>query len=362
MKHLLLLGGGPAHVQVLRSLARSGLAAAHVTMIAPFLRPASDAMLAGFVAGHHGFGAGSASLPDLTHAANVQFVQAQPMGLNAMERTATLADGRVIGYDVLSIDTGPVMNRDLIPGARSYALFARPVEHFTRLWGGLLILAAERALSVVVLGGGTTAVELAMALQFRLANQARVSLVTGGGVLLPGKTEPVRQRCRQALKRLGVTLIEEVCTEITGTHAVLRGGGRLVCDAPIAAWDSDSPAWLSDSGLALDTQGFVLTGATLQSSSHPAVFAVGEVASRVDLAADCQQGSAQVAKTLATNLRRFISMGALVSHAPLSSPLRFLDCADRRAIASWGDLAVNGRWVWNLKNWLDHRQVARQRA
>ena len=349
MKHLLLLGGGPAHLQVLRSLARSGLTAAHVTLVAPFARTTSEHMLAGFVEGRHAADEGSISLTDLAAPASVQFVQAQATALNASERTVTLADGRVMGYDVLSIDSGPTLNRDRIPGARGLALFVQPVEHFHKLWGGLLLLAAERPLSVVVLGGGRTA-------------QACESLVTAGDPLLPECGEAMRQRVRALLKRRGLTLIEEACTEVTASHVVLRGGGRLVCDAPIAAWASDAPSWLANSGLALDAQGFVLTGATLQSSSHPGVFAVGEVASRMEISAPKHINAASTAGTLSVNLRRHVYTGVLTHHVPRERQLRFLNCADHQAMASWGPWVVEGRWVWAMKNRLEHwRAGHRQR-
>jgi NADH dehydrogenase FAD-containing subunit len=362
MKHLLLLGGGPAHVQVLRSLARTGLATAHVTLVAPFTRPACPTRLAGFVAGQHGVDEGSVSLPDLANAANAQFVLAQPSAVNVGERTVTLADGRVMGYDALSLDTGPCMNRDALPGARGLALFVRPIEHFAKLWGGLLLLASERALSVVVLGGDALAVELAMALQCRLAAQARVSLVTGGAAPLADQPLPMQQRARVALKRLGVTVIEDACTEVTASHVVLRGGGRLVCDAPIAAWAPDAPAWLAGSGLALDERGFVLTGPTLQSSSHPAVFAVGELVCRTDLPIGQGMDAEQTAAALSINLRRHVSTGAMTRHSPPARSLRFLSCGERHAIVSWGDWAAEGEWVWQLKNWLARRDAGRQSA
>ncbi len=343
-------------------MARGSLASAHVSLVVPFPRPVPAGRLAGFVAGHHSVDEGSVLLPDLANAANVQFVLAQPTALNVAERTVTLADGRVMGYDVLSLDTGPVMNRDAIPGARGRALFVRPIEHFAQLWGGLLQLAAERALSVVVLGGDALAVELALALQCRLNTQARVSLVTGGAAPLAERSAAVQQHGRAALKRLGVTVIEDACTDITAAHVVLRGGGRLVCDAPIAAWAPDAPTWLADSGLALDAHGFVLTGPTLQSSSHPAVFAVGELVSRADLSPGQGLNAAQAASTLSTNLRRHVSTGQLMRHSFTSHVVDFVSCADRRAIVSWGDYTAEGRWVWRVKNWLDGRRTARQAA
>ena len=356
MKHLLLLGGGPAHVQFLRSLARSGLPTAHATMISPFHRPPFEAILPALVAGHATIEERGPSLPDLAQAGNVQFIQAEAARLNASERTLSLRDGRVISYDILSLDPGPSMNRDLIPGARAYALFVRPVEHFTKLWGDLLDLASKKPLSIVVLGAGKHALELALAFQFRFINQARVSLVTGAGEFLPGHLEATRQASRRALRRLGVTLIEEAFNEITASHVLLRGGGRLVCQAPIAAWDPDPPGWLAQSGLALDAQGFALTSPTLQSTSHTGVFAVGETAARTDFLSRVPHSSAHVARTLAINLRRMVSTGVLVRDVPQKTSLSFLDCSDYRAIASWGPWAIHGRWVWTLKNWLAQRR------
>jgi NADH dehydrogenase FAD-containing subunit len=85
---------------------------------------------------------------------------------------------------VLSLDTGSVMDRDRIPGAREHGLFVRPIEHFVRLLDPLVAWPAQRVLDVVVVGGGAAGVELALALQYRLAGQgderARVALVTGG--------------------------------------------------------------------------------------------------------------------------------------------------------------------------------------
>ena len=45
---------------------------------------------------------------------------------------------------------------------------------------------------------------------------------------------------------------------------------------------TQAPAWLASSGLALDTKGFVRVNAFQQSTSHAAVFAAGDVASRED--------------------------------------------------------------------------------
>ena len=62
-------------------------------------------------------------------------------------------------YDVLSLDSGAVMDRGQLPGAREHGLFVRPIEHFVRLLDGVLDLATRRVLDVVVVGGGAAGVD-----------------------------------------------------------------------------------------------------------------------------------------------------------------------------------------------------------
>jgi pyridine nucleotide-disulfide oxidoreductase family protein len=362
LKHLVLLGGGHAHVHVLRDLAEPRLAAARVTLVSPFPRLAYSGMVPGVVGGHYGVDDCLIDLVPLAKAAHAEFMQTAATAIDAAARTIALATGEMLHYEVLSIDVGGVMDRDAIPGARDRALFVRPMEHFTRLWQDLLALAQQRTLSVVVVGGGAAGVELAMALQHRLDGRARVSLLTGGPPPMGSYPQKVQMRAARALKRRGVTLLEDSCAGIADGHVVLGRGGRLSCDAPIVAIGSSAPPWLRDSGLALDEQGFVATGATLQSPSHPEVFAAGDASSRID-APRPKSGvyAVRAGPPLALNLRRFVAGGALQPYQPQPRSLNLLSCGARYAIASWGEWSAEGRWVWWWKDRIDRAFVERFR-
>ena len=171
MKRVVLLGGGHAHVHVLQSLARERLAGAECVLVTPFARQMYSGMVPGLVAGHYTVDQCAIPLRGLVQSAGVRLVEDAVQGLDAGARTLRLASGETMGYDLLSLDTGSVMDRDRIPGAREHGLFVRPIEHFVRLVDPLLALAQQRVLDVVVVGGGSAGVELAMALQFRLAGQ-----------------------------------------------------------------------------------------------------------------------------------------------------------------------------------------------
>ncbi len=364
MKQVVLLGGGHAHVHVLQALAREPLAAAEVTLVTPFARLVYSGMVPGLVAGHYTVEQCTIPLPALAQAARIKLMESSVVQLDATARTLQLASGERMVYDVLSLDTGSVMDRDRLPGAREHGLFVRPIEHFVHLLEALLALSRERLLDVVVIGGGAGGVELAMALQYRMAGQGdervRVALVTGGPPPLFGYPQTVIERGLRALAARRITVLHEACSRIETGAVHLASGARLACDAPVIATGADAPPYLTGSGLELDERGFVLTGPTLQSLSHPEVLAAGDVATRSD-APHAKSGvhAVRAGPPLALNLRRLVGGGELLPHRPQPRTLNLLSCGERRAIASYGAWSAQGRWVWWWKDHIDRGFVAR---
>ena len=364
MKRLVLLGGGHAHVHVLQAMARQPFAGVRTLLVTPFVRQMYSGMVPGLVAGHYTQEECAIPLLPLIQAARVQMVEASATQIDAAAHGVTLSDGRVAEYDILSMDTGSVMSRDSIPGAHEHGLFVRPIEHFARLQESLVELAAKRALDIVVLGGGAAGVELAMALHWRLTQQgaepARIALVTGGPAPLNGYPPAVMKRVATALRQRRITVLQEPCVGITAGHVGLANGARVACDAAIVAIGGQAPAWLQGSGLALDPQGFVLTGPTLQSVSHETVFAVGDVATRGD-APHPKSGvhAVRAGPPLAANLRSALAGAPLVPYVPPQRTLNLVSCGNRSAIASWGHWSAQGRWVWWAKDHIDRAFVRR---
>jgi NADH dehydrogenase FAD-containing subunit len=225
----------------------------------------------------------------------------------------------------------------------------------------LIERARTQVLSIVVVGGGAAGFELALAVKHRLGNQSHVSLVAGAS-LLGGYPTTVVARGRKTLERGGVAIVEEECVRIDAEHVVLKSGARLRCDAAWITSGSAAPAWLAASGLALDENGFVATGPTLQCTSHASVFAAGDLASRRD-APHPKSGvhAVRAGAALARNLRRALAGDAPLPYRPPSRTLNLLSCGSREAIASWGDWTAQGTWVWRWKDRIDRRYVARRR-
>jgi pyridine nucleotide-disulfide oxidoreductase family protein len=369
MRHLVLLGAGHAHVHVLSRLAQRAAQAPlpfRVTLVAPYPQQIYSGMLPGHVAGHYRLEQCTIALGSLIQTAGVTYLQARGTKLDAARQTVTLGHGappQELHYDVLSVNTGPMMDRERLeqamPGATEHALFLRPIEAFSPLWQRLLALARQKPLRIAVIGAGAAGVELAFAIKHQLPD-CPVTLVCGGATPVANYPQAVQGRVLQQLRLRGITVLPQSCTGIAADHITLDGVGQLACDAPVLALGAQAPRWLAGAGLTLDEEGFIAVNAFQQSTSHPNVFAAGDVASRAD-APHPRSGvyAVRAAPALAGNLMAAVAGQPLQAYMPPEKTLNLLSCGARYAIASRGNWSAQGSWVWYWKDWIDRRFMAR---
>jgi selenide,water dikinase len=359
-RRLLLLGGGHAHVQVLDALARAPLPGLQATVVTPYARQMYSGMVPGLLAGHYAADDCVIPLAPLAAAAGVTLRLARAVALDARSRQVRLDDGEQLGYELLSIDTGPEADLDSLTGASEHGLPVRPIEAFVQR---IEQMVDGPAPALVVIGGGAAGVELAMALAHRHrrsgAAAARVALVAGPAPLVDLGAE-VQRRAWRALAAQGVALHPQSAEAVAAKRVHLDDGTQLPCDAALLALGAAPSRWLADSGLALDARGFVATGATLQSRSHAEVFAAGDVATRVD-APHPKSGvyAVRAGPPLAANLRSALLGLPLQTYWPQKRTLYLLSCGECRAIASWGGWTAEGAWVWRWKDRIDRAFIAR---
>jgi NADH dehydrogenase FAD-containing subunit len=364
-QHLVLLGAGPAHLQVLAQLAAHPPAATVVTLVAPQTHTVLAQGLASYLGGHTNLEACRVAIEPLVQRGGIHWVQQGVSALDAQGRSLTLDNGSTLHYDWLSINTPAIQNREAleqtIPGVREHALFLRPLEAFVTLWPRVLDMGASRPLRVAVIGGGASGVELALAARQRLPRSA-VTLLSGSRP--PGAGYPLRvqQQLLGILKRRGITVLQDRAVGLKAGSVQLGCGADLACDVPLLATGPQPPAWAALSGLALDAKGFIAVDACLRSTSHPHVLAAGEVSTRTEGDSALRQSDAdpRVGLALAHNLVAGVS-GAALKPCPnaASTPRDILSCGNRYAVASWNGWSAQGWWVWLWKDWTDRRFMAR---
>ena len=367
-RRLLLAGGGHSHLEVLRRFAALKDPSIAITLVSA--RPATiySGMLPGVIAGHYALTEAEVALAPLAAAAGARWIEGRVVALDLAARTARLASGESIAFDVLSLNLGSTPDAS-IPGAGEHAVAARPFEHLVAAWTEILQEATrDGTRTLAVVGGGAGGVELVLAMHHRLqglgARGLQCSLVTEGASLLPGHAQGVGARLARILAQRGIAVHLQ-----SRVRAIEHGALRLESGRDIAAWriflatSAAAAAWWRQGGLGCDERGFISVDAQLRSTTHPFVFAAGDCASQQG-ARHPKSGLHAVRQgpVLAANLARCMAGAPLKRFVPPARWLALIGTGDERAVVSYGPVSAEGAWAWRWKQSIDRRHVAKYRA
>lgn len=368
-RHLLLVGGGHAHVAVLADWIRRGRPGrARATLLTPQPALRYSGMVPGWMAGEHDRLRGIVDLAGLAAAAGVELSLGRAAAIDPEARTVTTAAGERIGFDIASLDTGGVGRAERTLGEDPRLVDIRPIERFVERmaeWRTANCNRAVRAAPVraAIVGGGAGGVELAFAMRNLAGIKVRpeVVLVAGRAGLVPSLSRAVRRTVAGELARQDIAVFDEDARFESGALVTGQAPARSLepFDIVLAALGSAAPEWPGTGGLATDAAGFVAVDEFQRSISHPHVFATGDVAARTDRAVPHSGVHAVFAgPKLAANLRAAMeSREPGARYRPRWNNLYLLTTGNGRAIASYGPVAARGRWVARLKRWIDLRWI-----
>lgn len=372
VKDLVLVGGGHTHVIVLKRFGMDPVPGVRLTVIARDTHTPYSGMLPGLIAGHYEFDDVHVDLGPLARFADARLYHDSAVGLDLAKRTVQCRNRPPVPYDVLSIDIGvtPILRVD---GAADHAVAVKPISRLVQRWEQLKarVGGATRSVHVGVVGAGAAGVELTLAAQHALRQQRAADsssapeptfhLFGAAGTLLPTHNRSVQAKFERVLRERGVKVHAGVRVVTVRADAVEADDGTThPMDEVIWATEAGAQTWPKTAGLDVDGRGFIQVADTLQSTSHPGVFAAGDIAAVVDHPRE-KAGVFAVRQgpPLDTNLRHALRGEPLEAFTPQRRFLSLISTGDRYAVGSRGGWAVEGRWVWTWKDWIDRRFMTR---
>lgn len=365
-QRLVLVGGGHAHVGVLRALAMEREPGLEIVLIAKELDAPYSGMLPGYVAGHYDIDACHIDLVRLAHYAGARLIHGEVIGIDPKVRQLHILGRPPLPYNLLSIDTGITPSTDDIAGAREHAIAVKPVSTFAPRWKALEARALDPSgpRRIVVIGTGAAGFELVLAMRHRLCALApsrglapdgfSFALIGSGG-LLPTHNARAQRLAAAELARAGIEVVTgDAAVAIEHDQIRLASGRRMASDATLVSTKAAPPTWFRETGLALDPAGFLAVRPTLQVVGEDDVFAVGDCASVVEHPRE-KAGVFAVRQgpPLTRNLRLRARGMTAEPFVPQRQFLTLLSCGGKSAIAARGSLAAAGRWAWQLKDRID---------
>lgn len=372
---LVLVGGGHTHAIVLRKLAMHPLPGVRLTLITNLIDTPYSGMLPCHISGLYDFDTAHIDLRPLTRFAQCRLVMDAAVGLDLATRRVHCAGHPPIAYNVLSIDTGSTPATLAVPGAADYAIPAKPVPQLLQAWEQLLAQVRQqpdRPMAIAIVGGGVGGVELVLNMQVRLQallaelgqphTHLTVHLFHRGEAIAKGRNRSTRRLLRRHFAQRRVQLHRQESVVAVEPEAQNRrrvrceSGLTVVCDRVFWVTNAAAPKWPGESGLATDAQGFIWVKDTLQSLSHPEVFAAGDVATMVNY--DRPKAGVFAVRQgppLFHNLQAVLQGQPLKPFRPQSQYLNIIDTGDGSAIASRGPFAFESRWMRAWKNHIDQQ-------
>ncbi len=354
-RDLVLVGGGHTHALVLKMWAMSPLPGARVTVINPAPAAPYSGMLPGFIAGHYSSDGLYIDLMRLARAAGVTFIEDKATHIDPAAKLVHLAGRDPLPYDVLSVDVGITSDMPDLPGFADHAVPAKPLDDFAASWEAYCN--QEGPAQIAVLGAGVAGSEVAMAAAHRMAQlskSADIHLIDRSGAL--SRLGPsARRTCLSALDTLGVTLHEHTqITSLTEKTIHLANGSHVTASFILGAAGTRPYPWLSASGLD-HHDGYISVGPTLQSTSHPDLFACGDCA-HLTHASRPKAGvfAVRQAPILAQNLKIALAeQGEMTRYQPQKDYLKLVSLGGKSALAEKLGIKLSGRLMWRWKDRID---------
>jgi len=227
---------------------------------------------------------------------SVQFRMGSPIVLDHINKTIKLDSSELLSFDYLIVAVGSVTNDFGIPGVNEHCLGMKSVvealgirAEVMRRFEDLCRLTDNTELSITVIGGGPTGVEMAGALaelkrgplksdQAGAAKRIHIRLVEAGPRLLPSFAPALSERTKRDLEKLGVeVLVNTGVKQAKSLSLVINTDEEIASEISIWTAGVKCAPVVNDLLLPMDG-GRVSVSPSLQVTNYENVFAIGDIA------------------------------------------------------------------------------------
>ncbi len=224
-----------------------------------------------------------------------RFRMGSPISIDHRNKTVKLDSSEVLPFDHLVVAMGSVTADFGTPGVEEHALGMKTIHEalmiraeVMRRFEDLCRFEDDTRLSLVVVGGGPTGVEMAGALaelvrgplmndQSHAAKHIDISLIEAGPRILPMFDASLSDKSQRALEKLGVkVLVNSAVKEVGGDSIYMRDGSIIPAEITIWAAGVQGAPVIHDLTLPVISNRLDVDP-TMQVKNYPYVWAVGDI-------------------------------------------------------------------------------------
>ena len=358
-KHLVLVGGGHAHMTVMVNL-RDYIERGHrVTLIGPSAYHYYSGMGPGLLGGTYRPQDVRFHVKKMVEDRGAVFVRDTVTRIDADKKVLVLKSGGEIAYDVVSCNTGSTVPTDKDRVAGDHIFTVKPIENLIKVRRMLQAGLGTRTPKLIVVGGGAAALELTGNL-WRLVQQTETAAaitVLGGRNFLSAMPPKAQKYVRKSLATRNIETVEGAnVSRLNGNRAVLEDGGEFPFDLALLAWGIRPSHLFRDSGLPTGNDGGLLVNTFLQSVAYPEIFGGGDCISFEQRPLD-KVGVYAVRQNpvLYANLLAALEDKGLEAFQPQDIYLLIYNLGNGTGIFYRGNWVWKGRLIFFLKDYIDRK-------
>ncbi len=366
-KHLVLVGGGHAHMTTLANIKEFVGKGHRVTVIGPSEHHYYSGMGPGMLGGTYSPSDIRFATKHVVEKQGGIFVLGKAVRVRPGERRIELESGETVSYDVVSFNAGSYVPRLNLSADTENIYSVKPIEKLKEARDRIRELGSQRPITIGIIGGGPSSVEIAGNIRQLTSgygpNRPRVKIFAGNK-LMTKYPEGVRTRIERSLKRHGVEIYTNGFIQtIEPDGIVLESGERYDLDFIFLAIGVRPNAIFERSGIPTGPDGGMLVNSYLQSTAYPEMFGGGDCIYFQDQPLD-KVGVYAVRQNpvLYNNLMAALEGGPLQAFNPGGDYLLIFNMGGGKGVLRKKRFTIGGRLAFIIKDYIDRKFMKKFQA
>lgn len=365
-KHLVLAGGGHAHMATLENIGQFVKKGHRVSVVGPSRYHYYSGMGPGMLGGVYSAEDIRFHTKKVVEQGGGTFVLDRVVRIDAEDRAVVLESGGRMDYDVLSCNTGSFVPDDRVSGGRETIFTAKPIERLMEARSRLKELLSRKPVNAVVAGGGPAALEIAGNVWRVGADEKKNPLAVTlfcGKRFLGRFSKKIRSMAEASFRRRGITMLPRYVETASPGEIIDDAGERHEMDILFFAHGVRPSTLFADSGLPMGPDGGLMVNRFLQCVDRPEIFGGGDCIYFKDRPLD-KVGVYAVRQNpvLLQNLMAAMEGKSLIPFNPGGGYLLIFNLGDGTGILKKWNLHLSGRPAFWIKDRIDKKFMKRFQA
>lgn len=361
-KHLVLAGGGHAHMTILANLQHFIDRKYRVSVIAPSPHHYYSGMGPGMLGGTYRPEQIRFATQNLVNKKGARFILDQVERIDPEKKQLFLVSGSDITYDVISFNTGSQVPQERVVQKQTDTFTVKPIEKLIQARKRIIELSESRKITICIVGGGPSAVEMAGNIWNISKEKCKYEpfiRILAGKKILAQFPERIRNMAKKSLEDRGIEIDESgYADQISPRKIRFDSGHTTTAEIIILAMGIRPSPIFKVSGLPLGPDGGLRVNRFLQSPDYPDIFGGGDCIYFEDQPLD-KVGVYAVRQNpiLYHNLMAALSGRRLKPFDPGHGYLLILNMGDGTGIYFKKWLQFKGRLAFKLKDYIDRKFI-----